>query len=114
VFITSVSAQVASINRGDYCISKAGLSMAAMLWAVRLADHGIPVYEVQPGVIRTDMTAGVADKYDRMLAEGLTLERRWGTPADVGRTVAMLLRGDLPYATGAVLPVDGGLLTRRM
>ncbi len=109
VFITSVSATVASVDRGDYCISKAGLAMAARLWAVRLAEHGIPVYELRPGVIRTDMTAGVTEKYDRLIADGLTLERRWGAPADIGRAVAALVRGDLPYATGQVLTLDGGL-----
>jgi len=114
VFVTSISAAVASTNRGDYCISKAGLSMAAALWAVRLADAGIPVYEVRPGVIRTDMTAGVAAKYDALLDGGLALERRWGTPEDVGSAVAMLARGDLPYATGSVITVDGGLTVRRL
>ena len=109
VFVTSVSAAVASVNRGDYCLSKAGLAMAARLWAVRLAEFRIPVYEVRPGVIRTDMTSAVTEKYDRLFADGLALERRWGTPDDVGAAVAALLRGDLPYATGQVLTVDGGL-----
>jgi NAD(P)-dependent dehydrogenase (short-subunit alcohol dehydrogenase family) len=114
VFITSVSAAVASVNRGDYCISKAGLSMAAQLWAVRLAEFGIPVYEVRPGIIRTDMTAPVQERYDRLIAEGLTLQRRWGTPEDVGKTVAAIVRGDLPYSTGAVIAVDGGLTVARL
>ena len=114
VFITSMSATVASTDRGEYCISKAGLSMASKLWATRLAEDGISVYEVRPGVIRTDMTAGVAAKYDRRIADGLTLQRRWGTPEDVGRAVAMLARGDLPYSTGQVLLVDGGLTVERM
>ncbi len=114
VFITSMSAAVASINRGEYCISKSGLSMAAQLWAVRLAPHAIPVYEVRPGVIRTDMTAKVTALYDKLIGEGLTLEGRWGTPEDVGRAVAALVRGDLPYATGSVIPVDGGLTVRRL
>jgi len=114
VFITSMSAAVASIDRGEYCISKAGLSMASQLWATRLAAEGISVFEVRPGVIRTDMTAGVAAKYDRRIAEGLTLQRRWGTPQDVGRAVAMLARGDLPYSTGQVLLVDGGLAVQRL
>lgn len=114
VFITSISATVASVNRGDYCISKAGLSMAAQLWAVRLAEFGIPVYEVRPGIIRTDMTAPVQERYDRLIAEGLTLQRRWGTPEDVGKAVAMLVRGDLPYSTGAVILVDGGLTVARL
>ena len=96
VFITSVSADMASSNRGEYCVSKAGLSMAARLFAVRLAGHGIPVYEVRPGIIATDMTAGVKDAYDKRIADGLVPEGRWGTPDDVGRIVAALLRGDAP------------------
>jgi 3-oxoacyl-[acyl-carrier protein] reductase len=114
VFITSMSASVASINRGEYCVSKAGLSMACQLWATRLAPEGIPVYEVRPGIIRTDMTAGVAAKYDALIDKGLTLEKRWGTPNDVGRAVAMLARGDLPYATGQILRIDGGLTVQRL
>ncbi|MGC8785261.1 MAG: 3-ketoacyl-ACP reductase [Armatimonadota bacterium] len=114
VFITSISATVASPNRGDYCVSKAGLSMAAQLWAVRLAEFDIPVYEVRPGIIRTDMTAPVQERYDRLIAEGLTLQPRWGTPEDVGKAVAMLVRGDLPYSTGAVILVDGGLTVARL
>ena len=114
VFITSISATVASTNRGDYCISKAGLSMAAQLWTVRLAEFGIPVYEVRPGIIRTDMTAPVQERYDRLIAEGLTLQPRWGTPEDVGKAVAMLVRGDLPYSTGAAIVVDGGLTVARL
>lgn len=85
IFISSMSAAVASINRGEYCISKAGLSMASLLWATRLAENGISVFEVRPGIIRTDMTAAVAEKYDRLFGQGLTLQKRWGTPQDVGR-----------------------------
>jgi 3-oxoacyl-[acyl-carrier protein] reductase len=114
VFITSVSAQMISINRGEYCISKAGLAMAASLFAVRLAPHGIPVYDVRPGVIATDMTSAVKDTYDRRIADGLVPEARWGQPEDVGRTVCALLRGDLPYATGSVIHVDGGLSLPRL
>jgi len=114
VFISSMSATVASTNRGEYCISKAGLSMASLLWATRLAENGITVYEVRPGIIRTDMTAAVAEKYDRLFAEGLTLQKRWGTPQDVGRAVAMLARGDLPYSTGQVILVDGGLTVQKL
>jgi 3-oxoacyl-[acyl-carrier protein] reductase len=114
VFVTSVSAEMASPNRGEYCVSKAGLAMAARLFAVRLAPHGIPVYEVRPGVISTDMTAKVKDVYDQRIADGLVPEGRWGTPDDVGRTVAALVRGDLPYATGSVIHVDGGLATPRL
>jgi NAD(P)-dependent dehydrogenase (short-subunit alcohol dehydrogenase family) len=114
VNISSVSATEASVNRGDYCISKAGLAMATQLWAARLAEYGIGVYEVRPGVVRTDMTEGVAEKYDRLIANGLTVERRWGTPEDVGRAVAILARGELSYATGNVIRVDGGLTLRRL
>ena len=114
VFVTSVSAEVASTNRGDYCVSKAGLAMATQLWAARLAEFGIDVYEVRPGIISTDMTAGVRQKYDALIEAGLLLEKRWGTPADVGRAVAALARGELPYATGQVLNVDGGMGVRRL
>jgi NAD(P)-dependent dehydrogenase (short-subunit alcohol dehydrogenase family) len=114
VNISSVSATEASVNRGDYCISKAGLAMATQLWAARLAEFGINVYEVRPGVVRTDMTEGVAEKYDRLIDAGITLERRWGTPEDVGRAVAVLAKGELTYATGNVIHVDGGLTLRRL
>jgi NAD(P)-dependent dehydrogenase (short-subunit alcohol dehydrogenase family) len=114
VFVTSVSAEMASPNRGEYCVSKAGLSMAARLFAARLAAHGIPVYEVRPGIIATDMTASVRDVYDRRIADGLVPELRWGQPDDVGRAVAALLRGDVPYATGTILTVDGGLSLPRL
>lgn len=114
VFVTSVSAEMVSTNRGEYCVSKAGLAMAAKLYAVRLAEHGIPVYEVRPGVVATDMTAKVREMYDRRIAEGLIPEARWGRAEDVGRTVAALLRGDVPYATGTVIHVDGGLSLPRL
>ena len=114
VFITSVSAEMVSPNRGEYCVSKAGLAMAARLFAVRLAEHGIPVYEVRPGIIATDMTAAVKDKYDQRIADGLIPDARWGTAEDVGGAVAALLRGDVKYATGSVLHVDGGLSIPRL
>jgi 3-oxoacyl-[acyl-carrier protein] reductase len=114
VFITSVSAEMASINRGEYCVSKAGLAMAVKLFAARLAPHGIPVYEIRPGIIATDMTAGVKDLYDRRISEGLVPQGRWGTPDDVGSAVAALLRGDVPYATGTVIHIDGGLTIPRL
>ena len=114
VNISSISATVASPSRGEYCLSKAGVSMATQLWAVRLAEYGIRVYEVRPGVIQTDMTHAVRDKYDRLIAAGLTLQPRWGTPDDVGKAVAMLARGDLPYSTGQVIMVDGGLTVGRL
>jgi 3-oxoacyl-[acyl-carrier protein] reductase len=114
VNVSSVSAEIVSVNRGDYCLTKAATRMATHLWAVRLAEFGIDVYEVQPGIIRSDMTAGVIEKYDRLIAEGLTHQRRWGEPADVGRAVIALVRGDIPYATGQVLKIDGGMTIRAM
>jgi NAD(P)-dependent dehydrogenase (short-subunit alcohol dehydrogenase family) len=114
VFVTSVSAEMVSVNRGEYCVSKAGLSMAARLFAARLAGEGIPVFEVRPGVIATDMTSGVRDVYDRRIADGLVPEGRWGEADDVGRVVAALVRGDLPYATGTVVQIDGGLSIPRL
>jgi NAD(P)-dependent dehydrogenase (short-subunit alcohol dehydrogenase family) len=114
VNISSISATVVSVTRGEYCLSKAGVSMATQLWAARLGEYGIPVYEVRPGVILTDMTSGVQAKYDRLIAEGLTVQPRWGYPEDVGKAVAMLARGDLPYSTGQVIMVDGGLTIPRL
>ncbi len=114
VNISSISATVASPSRGEYCVSKAGLSMATQLWAARLGEYGIPVYEVRPGVIKTDMTAAVTEKYDKLIAQGLCIQARWGLPEDVGRAVAMLVRGDLPYSTGQVIMVDGGLTLQRL
>ena len=107
--IGSVSADYASINRGEYCLSKAAIAMATKLFAVRLADAGICVYEIRPGVIKTDMTGTVSAKYDKMIAEGLTLQRRWGFPEDIGKAVAALVSGALGYSTGQVINVDGGL-----
>jgi 3-oxoacyl-[acyl-carrier protein] reductase len=114
VNVSSVSAEIVSVNRGDYCLTKTATRMATHLWAVRLAEFDIDVYEIQPGIIRSDMTAGVTEKYDRLIAEGLTHQRRWGEPADVGRAVAALARGDIPYATGQVLKIDGGMTIRAM
>lgn len=112
--ISSISATVASPSRGEYCISKAGVSMATRLWATRLAEFEIPVYEIRPGITLTDMTSVVKEKYDRMLEAGLCLQSRWGFPEDVGRAAAMLARGDLPYSTGQVIMVDGGLTVPRL
>jgi NAD(P)-dependent dehydrogenase (short-subunit alcohol dehydrogenase family) len=114
VNIGSISATVVSVTRGEYCVSKAGLAMATQLWAVRLAEFGIRVYEVRPGIIQTDMTAPVREKYDRLLAQGLCVQARWGQPEDVGRAVAMLVRGELAYSPGQVLLVDGGLTIPRL
>lgn len=114
VNISSISAEIASTNRGDYCLARAGTSMATKLWAVRLAEFGVRVYEIRPGIIATDMTAGVHEKYDRMIANGLTLEPRWGQPEDVGRAVAALARGEFRYATGQVVNIDGGMMIGRL
>lgn len=114
VNISSVSATVASVSRGDYCISKAGVSMATKLWAARLGEYDLPVYEIRPGIIKTDMTATVTAKYDKLIAEGLLLQSRWGMPEDIGRAVAMLARGDLAYSTGQVILVDGGQTIQRL
>jgi NAD(P)-dependent dehydrogenase (short-subunit alcohol dehydrogenase family) len=113
VNISSLSAYAASTDRGDYCISKAGLMMLTQLYAVRLAEQGIRVYEVRPGVIDTDMAAAARDKYTRLIAEGLSPIRRWGTAEDVGRTVAALATGALPFCTGEVVNVDGGFHLRK-
>ncbi|MEP7252341.1 MAG: 3-ketoacyl-ACP reductase [Ginsengibacter sp.] len=112
--ISSISATVASVNRGEYCISKAGISMATQLFAVRLGAFNIPVYEVRPGIIDTDMTLGVKEKYDKLIADGLTVQKRWGTPSDVGKAVAPLAKGDFIYSTGQVIMVDGGLTIGRL
>jgi 3-oxoacyl-[acyl-carrier protein] reductase len=113
VNISSLSAYSPATNRGDYCISKAGLHMATQLWALRLADHGIRVFEVCPGVIDTDMTAVAKEKYTPLIEAGLSPIRRWGTPEDVGKAVAALVSGALPFSTGDVLNVDGGFHIRK-
>lgn len=114
VNIGSISATVASISRGEYCLSKAGVAMATKLFAVKMAEFGVPVYEIRPGVISSDMTSVVKEKYDKLIADGLTLQPRWGVPADIGKAVAMLLRGDLAYSTGQVIKVDGGMEIGRL
>ncbi|HMP83783.1 MAG TPA: 3-ketoacyl-ACP reductase [Verrucomicrobiota bacterium] len=114
IFITSVSADTASVNRGEYCISKAGLAMTAQLWAARLANSGVQVFEIRPGIMETDMTAGVKEKYDRLIAEGLVPQQRWGKPEDVGLAVTSVLKGHLPYSTGNVIHVDGGFHLRKL
>lgn len=114
VTITSVSAYTASINRGDYCVSKAGLSMMTKLFAARLAEFGINVYEVRPGVVATDMTSAVKEKYDAIIEQGAWPIRRWGAPSDVGRAVAAVARGDFPFSTGEVINVDGGFHLRTL
>ena len=114
VFITSISAAVSSTTRPEYCVSKAALSMTAALFADALAAGGVNVYEVRPGIVATDMTAAVKDKYDRLIAGGLVPQRRWGLPEDVGRAVAALVRGDFGFSTGAVIEVSGGMDIRRL
>jgi NAD(P)-dependent dehydrogenase (short-subunit alcohol dehydrogenase family) len=114
VNISSVSATVASPSRGEYCISKAGVSMATKLWAARLGEFDLPVYEIRPGIIKTDMTAVVTAKYDKLIGEGLLLQSRWGLPEDIGRAVAMMVRGDIAYSTGQVILVDGGQTVQRL
>ena len=113
-FVTSVSARMASPERADYCISKAAAAMAAQSLALRLAPHGIGVFELRPGIIATGMTAGVKDKYDARIAAGLVPAGRWGQPADIGQTVIPLVTGQMAFATGAVIPVDGGLSIERL
>jgi 3-oxoacyl-[acyl-carrier protein] reductase len=114
VTISSVSAYTASTNRGDYCIAKAALSMITPLYAARLAEHGIRVFEIRPGIVATDMTSAVKGKYDKLIAEGLTPIRRWGTPADVGKAVAAIAQDLFPFSTGEVINVDGGFHIRTL
>jgi NAD(P)-dependent dehydrogenase (short-subunit alcohol dehydrogenase family) len=114
IFVTSISANTASVNRGEYCMAKAGLSMSAQLWSVRLASHGVQVFEIRPGIMETDMTAGVKGKYDELIAGGLVPQMRWGAPDDVGLAVEAILKGYFPFSTGAVIPVDGGFHLRRL
>jgi NAD(P)-dependent dehydrogenase (short-subunit alcohol dehydrogenase family) len=114
VFVTSISATTVSINRGEYCVSKAGLSMAAQLWATRLAPHGIGVYEIRPGIMETDMTSGVKEKYDRLIADGLVPQQRWGRPEDIGRAARAFIAGDFAFSPGAVVYSDGGLSIPRL
>ena len=114
VTVSSISAYTASTNRGDYCVSKAALSMLTPLFAARLAEHGINVYEIRPGIIATDMTGPVKEKYDQLIAGGLTPIKRWGTPEDIGKAVAAIAQDLLPFSTGEVINVDGGFHLRRL
>ena len=114
VNISSVSATLASVNRGEYCLSKAGLSMLTKLFAARLGEHNIPVYEVRPGIIKTDMTADVLEKYQKMIDEGLNVQARLGEVEDVGKSVCALVEGQFPYSSGQVIMVDGGLTLPRL
>ncbi len=115
IIVSSISAYAASVNRGDYCVAKAGLGMMTALYAARLAEHGINVYEIRPGVIETDMTGPVKERYDRLIHdEGLTPIRRWGQPEDVGRAVVAVATDLLPFSTGQVIDVDGGFHLRTL
>jgi 3-oxoacyl-[acyl-carrier protein] reductase len=114
VTVSSISAYTASINRGDYCVSKAALSMLTPLFASRLAEHGINAYEIRPGVIATDMTGAVKEKYDKLISEGMTPIKRWGTPEDIGRAVTAIAQDLFPFSTGEVINVDGGFHLRRL
>ncbi len=114
VFVTSVSADMASVERAEYCISKAGAAMMARLFAARLAGNGIGVFELRPGIIATDMTAGVKSKYTALIEEGLVPARRWGEPRDIGEAVVPLVEGQMAFANGAIIPVDGGLSIHRL
>jgi 3-oxoacyl-[acyl-carrier protein] reductase len=113
VINSSISATTAGNSRGEYCVSKAGLSMVAQLFAVRLGEYDIPVFEIQPGIIKTDMTAVVADKYEQLLQEGLAVQKRWGTPEDIGKVVAAIAQNSFAYSTGQIFVVDGGLTLGR-
>jgi 3-oxoacyl-[acyl-carrier protein] reductase len=114
VFVTSISAYTASVNRGEYCISKAGLSMSAAVWAARLAPHNIGVFEIRPGIIRTDMISAVEDVYEKRIAEGLLPQRRMGEGSDVARVVRAIAEGSLDYSTGQIINVDGGFHLRTL
>lgn len=114
LFVSSISADTASVARGEYCISKAGLAMASQLWAVRLADEGVQVLELRPGIMATDMTAGVKEKYDALIAGGLVPQKRWGTPEDLALAVEAVLGGAFPFTTGDVIHIDGGFHLRRL
>lgn len=112
--VGSISATVVSVNRGEYCVSKAGIAMMSQLFAARLGEYGIPVYEIRPGVIKTDMTSGVTGKYDALIEDGLCVTKRWGFPEDIGKAVGSLATGNFPYSTGQVIMIDGGLTMPRL
>ena len=114
VFISSLSSYVASVDRGEYCISKAGVSMISKLWAVRLASAGIQVFELRPGIVETDMTSGVKEKYDLLITDGVVPQNRWGKPDDIGQAVSSILAGNFPFSTGEVINIDGGFHLQRL
>lgn len=109
IFMTSVSSEMVSLNRGEYCIAKSALSMANKLFATRLASENINVFELRPGIIETDMTGGVKDKYDKLIGEGLVPQKRWGKPEDIGKSVLSLVNGNFPFSTGSIIHIDGAL-----
>jgi NAD(P)-dependent dehydrogenase (short-subunit alcohol dehydrogenase family) len=112
--VGSISATVVSVNRGEYCVSKAGVAMMSQLFAARLGEYDIPVYELRPGVTKTDMTSGVTEKYDKLIEDGLCVTKRWGFPEDIGKAVGALATGAFPYSTGQVISIDGGLTLPRL
>lgn len=112
--IGSISAYTSSVSRGEYCISKAGMGMMTALFADRLAEFGINVYEIRPGIIKTDLTSGVTGKYDKLIEDGLTPIKRWGLPDDIGRAVAAIAQDYLPFSTGEIINVDGGFHMHRL
>ena len=114
IFISSISAYVSSPSRAEYCISKASISIIAKIFADRLAEYGINVYEIRPGIIKTDMTAPVKEKYDKLIAEGLVPQKRWGFPEDIGKAVVAIAKGYFPYSTGMVIEVSGGMNIERL
>jgi len=114
IFISSISADVSSTSRAEYCLSKAAISQAARIFADRLTEYGINVYELRPGIIKTDMTAPVQEKYDKLITEGLVPQRRWGFPEDIGKAVVALAKGYFEYSTGLVIEVSGGMNIRRL
>lgn len=114
IFISSISAYVSSPSRAEYCISKAAISQAARIFADRLTEYGINVYEVRPGIIKTDMTAPVQEKYDKLIAEGLVPQKRWGFPEDIGKAVVALAKGYFGYSTGLIVEVSGGMNIPRL
>ena len=112
--VGSISATVVSVNRGEYCIAKAGIAMMTSLFAARLGEYDIPVYEVRPGIIKTDMTSGVTEKYYRLIENGLCVTPRWGYPEDIGKAVGSLATAQFPFSTGQAILIDGGLTLPRL
>ena len=114
IFITSVSALASSPERAEYCVSKAGLSMACQVFADRLVSHNIPVFEIRPGIILTDITRAVKEKYDKRISDGLVPQGRWGKPEDIARGVLTLVDGGIPYSTGTIIEISGGMNIRHL